>query len=185
MVDAWVRAVRTGVTPPGTGFFGYEHMISVNPGETVLRSWVNWGGWNIDAPQPNFPPGGSLLRVGLAWVPFLEPNVPTPVSNPEADWMWITTLHPKEVQLSRATDVNWYMQWDPGIDQSVKSMRRNRTEDVYSLVLAWEFQLAGAVSGFELPYWNGSVDAYIRNPDASPLAVARTAPGPPQGAAAP
>lgn len=176
MVDAWVRGTRVGATPAGTGYYGGDILITVNPGETVLRSWVFWSGYTLMAPVNEFPPGGSLLRVGMAWVPFLGSGNPTPVSQPDADWMWISSFRAREVNLSRATNVAWYLEYGTDIDISVKSQRKNQTDEPYALRVAWEFALSGQATGFQLPFWNASVDAYIRNPDASPLAVARTAP---------
>lgn len=183
MVDAWVRGHRVGVTPPGTGYYGGDTLIVVDPGETVLRSWVFWSGWSLMAPANDFPPGGSLLRVGMAWVPFLDPGNPTPISQPDADWLWISSFRAREVNLSRATNVAWFLEYGTDTDVSVKSMRRNRTDEPYALYLSWEFALSGQVTGFELPFWNGSVDALIRNPDVNPLSVARSAPQRPTPAA--
>lgn len=171
MVDSWVRSIRVGTTPSGTGYYGSQIMLTVDPGETLLKSWVSWGGWTIRS-GGDYPPGGSLLRVGLAWQPFLEPNNPTPVSQPDADWLWITSIAPSEVQLSRSVDVAWYLQYGTQTDTPVKSMRRNRTDETYGLWLSWEFALSGQATGFELPFWNGSVDALIRNPDQPPAEVA-------------
>lgn len=172
MADNWVRATRVGVTTPGTGFYGSSHMIGVLPGETVLRVWLNWGGWTLNAPENSYPPGGSLLRVGLCFKPFVDSSN-TPVSDPDADWMWMSSFPARDVQLSRATNVAWFMRWGPDQDQSVKAMRKNTDSQLWSLQIGWEFALSGQVTGFQLPFWNASVDALIRNPDASPLDVER------------
>jgi len=69
------------------------------------------------------------------------------------------------VQLSRATNVAWQLNWGFIEDQSIKSQRRNDTEDPYGLYLAWEMALEDEVSGFTMNGWWCSVDAYIRTPD--------------------
>lgn len=176
MPDTWIRAVSTGPTQPGTGYFGTVPMAQVNPNETVLRSWVFFSAFTLRS-GGEYPPGGSLLRVGLGWKPLNSPSGMYPIENPAADWLWITSLAPEQIQLSRAVDVSWFVQWSTRRDQSVKAMRRNRTEDVYALWLGWEFQLAGNATGFEIPYWNASLDMLIRDNDGQALDAPRVLAG--------
>src|SRR3546814_5375791 len=53
------------------------------------------------------------------------PISPTPITNAtDADWLAITTLNPYSVQLSRATNVAWQINWGFDIDQSIRSEER-------------------------------------------------------------
>src|SRR3546814_9248481 len=60
------------------------------------------------------------------------------------------TVNPSVVQLSRATNVAWQINWGFPIDLSIKSMRRNDTEDTYVLQTGWEMQLNDEESGFTM-----------------------------------
>jgi len=165
VTDGWVRATQHDTN--NNGFFGYVRMINVSPGQTCLKAWWNIGMYWLEAGVDTYPPGGSILRVGVAWLnadtmPAL--NL-TPISDASADWMAITTLNPEIVQLSRATNVAWQINWSFHIDEPIKSMRRNDTEDTFSLQMACEFSLHEEDPGFTIPAWWSSIDALIRTPD--------------------
>ena len=163
MSRGWVRAVQTNVN--NSGFFGSLEMISVSSGQTVLRSYWNLALIMTLTNPGQYPPGGSILRVGLGFFEDgLAPlSTPTPISNADADWMDIETLHPRVV-LASATDNIWQLNWDFFPDQSVASQRKNDTASAMGLYLAWEFSLHDEVSGFTIPWWTGSIDAYINTP---------------------
>src|SRR3546814_19727369 len=79
-----------------------------------------------------YPPGSSILRAGICYAEEgLTPlATPTPITNATAaDWLDITTLHPYSVQLSRATNVAWQLNWGFDINQSITYMRKNDTTD--------------------------------------------------------
>ena len=164
MADGWVRAVANN--PNNSGFFGSVPLIGVSPGQTVLRAWWNVGMYYLSTDENVYPPGNSLLRAGVVYdVADLEPlETPTPVSNADADWMAITTMNPTGVQLSRATNVAWQLNWGFPIDLSIKSQRRNDTMENHTLYLAYEFALSGEIMGFTLSGWWCSIDAYVRTP---------------------
>lgn len=164
MTDGWVRATQTNVN--NNGFFGYVPMISVAPGQTVLKAWWNVGMYYLDNPINVYPPGSSICRVGVAWINLdtIPAVAVTPISDASADWMAITTLNPEIVQLSRATDVAWQINWSFHIDEPIKSMRRNDTADDYGLMLSYEFSLNDETSGFTINGWWASIDALIRTP---------------------
>lgn len=165
MTDGWVRAVATDVN--NFGFFGHIRMITLAPGQTCLKAWWNVGMYHTLTEATQYPPGSSILRVGVAWINAdTEPAINvTPISDASADWMAITTLNPTVAGLSQA-DVNaWYTHWGFRIDQPIKSMRRNDTEDTFALQLAYEFSLNDEVSGFTIPGWWASLDALVRTPD--------------------
>jgi len=165
MADGWVRAVATN--PNNSGFFGSVPLISVGVGQTVLRAWWNLGLYHVLDPASEYPPGASILRAGVVYAEAdLAPlATPTPISNADADWLAITTINPGIAVLSRATTNAWMTQWGFPVDLSIKSQRKNQTEDARTLYLAWEMSLEDEVSGFTMTGWNCSLDAYVRTPD--------------------
>jgi hypothetical protein len=165
MADGWVRA--TASNPNNSGFFGSVPLILVQPTQTVLRSWWNLGLYYLSSDENVYPPGNSILRAGVVYAEAgLEPlETPTPISNAGDDWMAITTMNPTGVQLSRATNVAWQINWGFPIDLSIKSQRRNDTENDMTMYLAYEFGLSGEIEGFTLTGWWCSIDALIRTPD--------------------
>lgn len=163
MTRQWLRITQTNQN--NSGFFGSLEMTTVSPGDTVLRTY-----WNLALIQTltnpgQYPPGGSICRVGLGYFESgLDPSVtPTPITNGDVDWMDIETLHPRVV-LASAVDNIWQLNWDFFPDQSVASQRKNGTAGDMALYLAWEFNLHDEVSGFTIPWWTGSIDAYINTP---------------------
>jgi hypothetical protein len=166
MVDVWTRASHAAAaTNP---YWGGAGLVPLLPAQTVLRSWVNISVWGIWAPQPNYPPGDSILRAGLIVDDAVASSDATPISQENEPWMWIGTLHPSHVQLSRATDVNWFIQWALPADQSVKAQRKHSGPNNQVLRVAWEFELSRAVANFSVQGWNASLDCLIRNPDGVP-----------------
>jgi len=164
MADGWVRA--TASNPNNSGFFGSVPLILVQPGQTVLRAWWNVGLYHTLTEATQYPPGSSILRAGVVYDEAgLEPlETPTPISNADADWMAITTMNPNVAGLSQA-DVNaWYTHWGFPVDLSIKSQRKNQTEDDHALYLAYEFGLEDEVAGFTVTGWWCSIDAYLRTP---------------------
>jgi len=133
----------------------------------VRRSWWNLGLYYLSSDENVYPPGNSILRAGVVYAEAgLEPlETPTPISNAGDDWMAITTMNPTGVQLSRATNVAWQINWGFPIDLSIKSQRRNDTENDMTMYLAYEFGLSGEIEGFTLTGWWCSIDALIRTPD--------------------
>ena len=164
MTDGWVRAVANN--PNNDGFFGSVPLIGLTPGQTVLRSWWNIGMYYLAADVDVYPPGSSILRAGVVYdVVDLAPSAtPTPISNADADWLAITTINPTVVQLSRATNVAWQINWGFPVDVSIKSQRKNTTMANRTLYLAWEFSLNDEVSGFTIPGWWCSLDSLVRTP---------------------
>lgn len=164
MVDGWVRATAAGPT----NFFsaGSVPLIGVSPGQTVLRAWWNIGLYFLAADIDVYPPGNSLLRAGVVYdeAGLAPAATPFPISNSDADWLAITTVNPSVVQLSRAVNVAWQINWGFPIDLSIKSQRRNDTAVNHSLYMSWEFALDGDHANFLINGWWGSIDAYVRTP---------------------
>ena len=165
MTDGWVRATAVGA--PEFGFLGAVPMILVQPGQTVLRSWWNISLFYLAADVDAYPPGNSLLRAGVVYAAegLSLGSTPFPVSNADADWLAITSINPNVVQLSRATNVAWQINWGFPIDLSIKSQRRNDTMDDMTLYVSWEFALNTEAEEFVIEGWACSVDSLIRTPD--------------------
>lgn len=163
MSRGWVRAVQTDVN--NSGFFGSLEMIALSDGQTVLRSYWNIGLMGTWVNPGQYPPGGSILRVGLGYFEDgLAPlATPTPITNSDADWLDIETLHPR-AEFTSATDLIYMLHWDFKPDQSVKSQRKNETGGAMGLYVAWEFSLHDELSGFTIPWWTSSLDAYVNTP---------------------
>ena len=166
MADGWVRAVATN--PNNSGFFGSVPLIGVSPGQTVLRSWWNVGFQYLVDSIEIFPPGSSLLRAGVVYAEAgLAPlETPTPITNADADWLYVATLNPLQVELDRVTNVGWNILWGFPHDISLKSQRRNDTATNMNLYVAWEMALNDETPGFTMNGWNTSMDCYVRTPDA-------------------
>lgn len=163
MSREWLRITQTNQN--NSGFFGSLEMTTVVPGDTVLRSYWNIGliGTWVDPGQ--YPPGGSILRVGLGYFESgLDPlDTPTPITNGLADWLDIETIHPR-AEFTSAVDLIYMLHWDFPKDESVKSQRKNGTAGDMALYVCWEFNLHDEISGFTIPWWTASVDAYINTP---------------------
>lgn len=164
MVDVWQRASLA--FPAANPYWGGSNAILLFPGETVLRTWVNISVWGLWSAVNAYPPGNSLLRAGLIIDEAEASQDPTPVSQENEPWMWLSTLQPT-VQLSRATNVAWHIVWSFPTDISVKAQRKNSSAVNQVIRLAWEFELSGQVDPFAVSGWNGSIDALIRDPDAA------------------
>jgi len=159
----WVRATQTNVN--NSGFFGSLEMIAVADQQTVRRSYWNIGLIQTLTNPGQYPPGGSILRVGLGYFEDgLAPlSTPTPITNADADWLDIETIHPRVV-LASSVDNIWQLNWDFPKDESVKSQRKNETGGTMGLYVCWEFSLHDEVSGFTIPWWTASIDALINTP---------------------
>lgn len=158
---SWLRGVR--VDGPNGGFYGASQPIGVNVNQTVLKSYWNIGIYGTWGDVAGYPPGSSILRAGLLMAENELPlqDTPTPISNPEADWLDIETINPYVVYgVSNAN--NWNVRWGFRFDQQVKAMRRNRGPELQGLYVSWEFQLgSNRVDPFIIGGWNCSVDALL------------------------
>jgi len=148
-----------------SGFFGSVEIGGLSPTETLLRSWWNIALVGTWVNPGQYPPGGSYVRAGLVYDEAgLAPlSTPTPLTNPDADWLAITTVNPTPVFTS-AVDLIYMITWDIGLDQSIKSQRKNSGGSAMGLYIAWEFQLEDEISGFTIPWWYSSLDMYVNTP---------------------
>jgi len=163
MSRGWVRA--TGTFPGVNNFFDGVEAIVVSSGQTVLHAFWNiniWGSWGSVS---QYPPGSSICRAGIG---FFDDGIGgttnTPISQASADWMDITTICPVG-QIATSTNVDWQYNWQFEQDREIKVQRKANTATDMGLYIAWEFSVASdAVSGFNLPGWSFSIDAYVNTP---------------------
>ena len=165
MTDVWFRS---GATRPSTnGFYGGVQMIQLVPGQTALRTWWNIEVWGTWADVAAYPPGSSQLKAGVVYddAGLAENQMATPWSNPNSDWMALSSINPRIVQLSRATNVAWQIHWGFTQDQSVKSQRKNQETFDKALYLTWEFALGpDRIANFAVTGWSVSMDTLVRTP---------------------
>lgn len=163
MADVWRRICATNAN--AGGFYGAMQGPTILPGETLLRSWWNLEIFELEAPENSYPPGGSILKTGLLYdTAALGLNeTPTPVSNGDAEWLSLSVCNPRIVQLSRATNVAWQINWGFPQDISAKSMRKNTTAETKALYVSWEFALgADRMTDWAINNWGYSIDALVR-----------------------
>lgn len=168
MADGWVRSTATDVN----NFTQWTavQLVTLLPGQTLLRSWWNWGGWYLDNGINQYPPGASILRVGLLYAEsgLTAVTTPTPISQADAEWLSITTLNPDSVQLSQTTTTGnaWMINWGFSEDSSAKSMRKNRGSTDMGLYICSEWAFEGAATDFGTHGYSASLDALVRTPEA-------------------
>lgn len=147
LVTRWERG---HLEAPGFSYFGHTVMYTPGAGETVLR--VHWafsarGLMNTGA----WAPGSSTTLVGLVWDTAVGSATPTPISQPEADWldlnqeMWDT-----QFVIPTTGDPFCEFHTRGHRDFDTKSMRKQVTEGpAFNLHLSWETALASdTASGF-------------------------------------
>jgi len=160
---AWTRATNYATV---SDYSGYLEMATFIPGQTVDRTLWAWNASFTLAETSAFPPGGSLVRVGLWAGPSLAepPVVPLPVSVPDAEWMDMMTC-PWRGGIATSVDIDYLGFIGFGApDRESKARRRNDTEDVMSLYVCWESVFAQDVGEAYAFYPTAAVDAYVLNP---------------------
>lgn len=173
MATLWMRNGTT--TPVNNGTWGHWHPSGaanhVLIGETALRTYWDAELWATYGETNQYPPGSSLIRVGLIMLPpgTQEADIPSPLSQGGEDWMDVKTVHP-QVQLAQSVSTAWQLNWSTG-EQDVKSMRRARELDLAAFVV-WEMEVGpGAVQDFVIAGWNVAVDQLVQTPDTTARAV--------------
>lgn len=163
MADVWRRVCASNAN--AGGFYGAMQGPTILAGETLLRSWWNLEIFDLAAAVNQYPPGGSILKTGLVYAEAALglDQTPTPVSNPDAEWLSLSVCNPRIVQFSRATNVAWQINWGFAQDISAKSMRKNLTGASMAVYVSWEFALgADREPDWAVSNWGYSVDCLIR-----------------------
>lgn len=164
--DAWVRSTITN--GPDNVFYGSVPMVTISPGQTLLRSWWNLSIKFISEAFTTYPPGYSMIRGGVVWAPAstLPDDVPRPITNADADWLYIETFNPRIVQLDRQANVAWYIEWGHDYDRSIKSMRKNREEaEWFTLFTSWEVTGQEGTGAYGPQGYSTSLDCLVRVPE--------------------
>ncbi len=93
-------------TAPET--FDSVELTELVAGETVLRSIMSFNANHVEASSVGSPASSAIIKVGLIlWTPHTAPiNLPTPVSQPNADWFSMATL-PWQTVLAESTNIVW------------------------------------------------------------------------------
>lgn len=137
---SWTRP-RFHITTPS--YFGHSLLVDPNVGQTIRRVHWSWQAHQVFVGSAGWPPGSGITQVGLVWTDQSGTNIPTPLSQPEADWIALETIT-WETILSRTTDVVWVINSRPPVASwDTKSMRKQvPTNPVWSLHMSWETEVA-------------------------------------------
>lgn len=136
LVTRWERGE---ILAPSPSYFGHAVMYTPGASETILRvhwSWYAHNFFNSDL----WPPGTSCTKVGLVWDVGTGPDTPTPISQPDADWMALHTAV-WDSQFIRISTIN---QWElhsrgPVQGFDTKSMRKQvSVGPAFNLSMSWE-----------------------------------------------
>lgn len=164
MSRAWNRQVSANNNT--FGYYGYVSLGSLNPGQSVLKTFWSFSCWGVWGSLDSFPIGSAICRAGLIAWDILDPSPPTPITNASDDWMDLCTVVPVG-QIATSTNVDWSYIWStqPSDRRSVIRRKNEGSSGTLGLWIAWEFSLPGdQVSGFGVGGWNCSQDAYINTP---------------------
>jgi len=134
----------------------YAGSVGIKPVIEIISDATD----GLDEIAASFRQGKRLVYDAAGLAPL---STPTPLTNPDADWLAITTVNPTPVFTS-AVDLIYMITWDIGLDQSIKSQRKNSGGSAMGLYIAWEFQLEDEISGFTIPWWYSSLDMYVNTP---------------------
>ena len=147
--------------------FGYSGQIScsvVGLGATVDRTFWSWNASFTVASTGAFPPGGSLVRVGLIMLPVTTTVFPSPVVDLSADWMDIMTL-PWRGEIATSVDVDYLgFAGFGGPDKQARARRVNRSAEINALYVCWDSLFAQDVGDAYAFVATASTDAWVLDP---------------------
>lgn len=149
---SWLRP-RFHVTTPS--YYGYSLLVDPDVGQTVRRVHWAWQAHQVFVGSSGWPPGSGITQVGLVWTDQTGSNIPTPLSQPEADWIALENVR-WDTELSRTTDIVWEMHSTfPQTSWDTQSMRKQvPTNPVWSLYMSWETEVASdTASPFNYAAW--------------------------------
>ena len=136
LITRWERG---HLEAPTLTYFGHTVMYTPGAGETLLRAHWNFtmrGLMNTGA----WAPGSSTTRIGLVWDTGTGGDTPTPISQPDADWLDLQlATWESQLVLSGTGDFFCEFHTRTGKDFDTKSMRKQVTVGpAYNLSLSWE-----------------------------------------------
>lgn len=88
--------------------FDSVELTQLVAGETVRRSIMSFNANFVAASSVGSPASSAIIKCGLIlWTPHTPPNnLPTPVSQPNADWFSMCTM-PWQTVLAESTNIVW------------------------------------------------------------------------------
>lgn len=144
-----------------TSTFGWTPMAIIAAGETIDRClWaVNFSA--TFATTAGFPPGSSFTKAGLIMSVPGSTDLPTPISQPDADWIDLVTC-PWRGNIAISTGVDWLCFAGIGApDKEAKAKRTNHSSPDAQLYVSWETWAAFDIQpGFKFSATT-STDAYV------------------------
>lgn len=155
---------RTTFVQDTLNYFGHVPSIAVEPGETVIRTFWSLSAWIVYGDTANYPAGTSLLRAGILFDTFVDPTFDTPVSQPDSEWMDLTSC-PWHTQLAVSAEVDWLVTANTGYtDRDARAKRLNDTDVPYTVYVSWELATSSLQAvGFNF-YVSGSCDMLVALP---------------------
>lgn len=137
---SWTRPRFHSTSP---NYFGHSLLVDPDPGQTIRRVHWSWQAHQVFVGTSGWPPGSGITQVGLVWTSEVGSNIPTPLSQPDADWIALETIVWDTI-LSRTTDIVWVLNSRPPVaGWDTQSMRKqDPAGSVYSLHMSWETEVA-------------------------------------------
>ena len=136
-VKVWER--NSSAQTSFDSFGGFE-MITLVPGETVLRTIMGWNANVVAASSTGSPASSMITKVGLILFTVSTPpaGLPTPISQPNADWISLATL-PWTSYVAESTNIVWSMNSNMGPNGvNSQGMRKVPPGPNLSLYMVWE-----------------------------------------------
>lgn len=142
----------------------YKGQIScavVGLGATVDRTFWTWNASFTIPSTGAFPPGGSIVRVGLIMLPVTTTVFPSPVSDLGADWMDMMTL-PWRGEIATSVDIDYLgFAGFGGPDKESRVRRINTSTHVNALYVCWDSFFAQDVGDAYAFVATATTDAYV------------------------
>lgn len=146
LIHRWARA---SVSPPGANWWGRTPLVAIAPGETVLRTHWSFSAYNV-LQDNNQPWGNGVTKFGLVlWDAGASSGIPTPISQPDADWIDLQTAQwvADQVEVRSLSETDWIFRANsrpPDIDS--KAMRKNEQGIDLAVWLSWETQFGDSTN---------------------------------------
>lgn len=146
--------------------FDAFELTTLVPGETVTRTIMGWNANVVAASSTGSPSSSMITKIGLIlWTPSTPPSsLPTPISQPNADWLSLTTV-PWRSSLAESTNIVWSCNASIGPEGiNSQGQRRVPPGPDLSLYISWESLFAHDTDPAFVYAPVGTVDALIRTP---------------------
>lgn len=157
---------RNSFARPTFNSFDAFELTTLTPGETVVRTIMGWNANVVAASSTGSPSSAAITKVGLIlFTPSTPPSgLPTPISQPNADWISLATV-PWRSSLAESTNIVWSC--NASIDahgENSQGQRHVPAGPNLSLYISWESLFAVDTNPAFVFAPVGTVDALIRIP---------------------